>query len=546
MTDNVRILLLTSMSEKGVNKTPPLGLDRLRFYLEERGIACDVVDFAIAETGPSLAAVGNGAYDIVGMQVTHFQIMGDLDLLWAYRKAAATCGKPVLIMAGGQEATMNYQQWLQLGVDLIGLGFAEQAMYEIAVRVAEHFKANGRNASLDIPGLFGDLDAVAYLDEAQRPVYRPAPLMSGEEFRRLNYTQVKNIDMPHHAYWDLVRAQRADVFVTGERRFTNETVRLYTSSHCPRQCGFCSSQNFFPLSQDQKTPILMLTADEVFDLILHHVDTYGAQAFLFNDDDFAIGNRAGLERFESLSRMIIEAKKSGRIAPDTRFIFQARVADFLLKAKDAHGAHQVNTQLLDLISEAGFRNVGLGVETFSDKLLFAPSINKRVAAAACHDVINAMLKRNMAPQIYIIIGIPESDTDDLVSSMDDAIDYMDKGCDVGMVTQLRAYPGSPLVQNPDYRIACKKWRHPETGKIHEFMDYFIPNDPVMQVVAANIKEEALKELEEVVEKKALHDTKIWPKSLIGVTAFMAAARLMQRDDVYRRYSSYLDKAIQEF
>ena len=38
------------------------------------------------------------------------------------RKPAA---HPVLFVAGGQEAAMNSRQWLDLGIDLIFLGFAE-------------------------------------------------------------------------------------------------------------------------------------------------------------------------------------------------------------------------------------------------------------------------------------------------------------------------------------------------------------------------------------------------------------------------------------
>jgi radical SAM superfamily enzyme YgiQ (UPF0313 family) len=522
-----------------------MGLHRLRFYLEERGIACDVVDFAIEEPERSLAKVSKGVYNIIGMQVTHFQILGDLDLLWLYKDAAAKCEQPVLMISGGQEATMNYQQWLEVGVDLIGLGFAEKVLYQIASRMSEHLDVAASVAPLNIPSLFGDLDGVAFIDDDGKPVYRPALPMDEAEFRDLNYTQVKKMDMPHLEYWDMVRSERADLFVSGERRYTYETVRLYTSSHCPRRCGFCSSQNFFPISLGQKSPILMLSAQEVFDLIIYHIDSFGAKAFLFNDDDFLIGNKWGLERVKNLCHMILEAKKNGEMPEGIRFIFQARIDDFMLKVSNPDKNYRVNTELLDLLSTAGFNNMGLGVETFSDKLLFAPSINKRVSAAACHEVVNALLERNMVPQVYIIIGIPESSTDDLVDSMDDAIEYMDKGCDVGMVTQLRAYPGSPLVQNQDYQIAFKEWKHPQTGQTHEFMDFFIPTDPVMQVVAENIKQEALRELEKVVSDNKWSDTTIYPKSLIGVTAFMAAARLLGRMDVYKRYKAYLDRSISD-
>jgi len=258
-----------------------------------------------------------------------------------------------------------------------------------------------------------------------------------------------------------------------------------------------------------------------------------------------VGSKWGLERLEKLCKMIIAAKADGRIENSARFICQARVADFMIRVNDPARNYRINTPLLDLMHQAGFNNIGLGVETFSERLLFAPSINKRVSAHACHDVIHALLEREMAPQIYVIIGIPESTGEDLIQTMDAAIAYMDKGCDVGVVPQLRAYPGSPLMSDPDYQISFKSWTHPDSGQTFRIADLFIPTDPAMRIVAENIKQEALKELEAVVHEQGWDDTTIWPKPLIGVTAFLAAARLLERHDVYERYRAFVEKTIAE-
>ena len=124
--NDYRVLLLTSKGEAGLNVTPPLGLYRLKFYLEERGIACDVLDLDLYPHQTALEQVADGGYALVGMSVSHFQIDNDLEVLWQFRRAAEKAPRKVLFAAGGQEAALNDRQWLKAGVDLILLGFAEE------------------------------------------------------------------------------------------------------------------------------------------------------------------------------------------------------------------------------------------------------------------------------------------------------------------------------------------------------------------------------------------------------------------------------------
>ena len=70
------------------------------------------------------------------------------------------------------------------------------------------------------------------------------------------------------------------------------------------------------------------------------------------------------------------------------------------------------------MEKASFLSIGLGVETFSDRLLKCPSINKKgLTSADSLKVIDAMLSTKIVPQINIIIGIPESTPDELADTL---------------------------------------------------------------------------------------------------------------------------------
>ena len=84
-----------------------------------------------------IESLTKGEYDIVGISVAQDRVLGqqkmiaDLELIWRMRVAAEVSGKIPMFVSGGQAAQLNYKQWLDLGIDLIILGFGEKTLYNI-------------------------------------------------------------------------------------------------------------------------------------------------------------------------------------------------------------------------------------------------------------------------------------------------------------------------------------------------------------------------------------------------------------------------------
>ena len=546
---NGRVLLITACSGLGFNLAPHFGVYQLYNYLIKKGIPCDLYDRDLeqnnwTEKGEEYFTerISQGFYDIIGISVSHDKVLGeqkmveDLNLIWRLRSLTGRCeGRPIFV-AGGQAAALNHEQWLNLGIDLIFLGFAEASLYEFCHRMLTKPKPSktGKHFSDIVKGIPG----IAYRDLKGRMLYVPSKLVTQDSFRELFYELPMSYEMPYHDFWDLLRYRSANQQLGGSE-FIFENVRIYSTSHCPRRCGFCNSQSFLTesiLENDElmathenhetvifskgKMKIIQLSAPELGALTLHYTEKYGARSFLFSDDDLLVGTKQGVNRIREFCNLVLEYKALGKIAKDVRFSCQTRVACFLKSKKE------VDRELIQLMTDAGWLSCGLGVETFSDNMLKAPSINKMgITSKDCRNVIDAMLDIGMVPQINIILGIPEYTPKELIETVAIAIDYVIKGCDIGLARQLLALPGAPMYSASKYKLATVSWKHPVTGEEIEIPDYFIPLDPKVAFALENFDEAAQRELDRVMEVMGWEGLAS-PKRVIAVCALTALLRLL--------------------
>ncbi|QEP42774.1 radical SAM protein [Ectothiorhodospiraceae bacterium BW-2] len=552
MKNGLSILLLTSKSWAGFNISPPLGLYNLKTAVEAHNHCCEIFDYDIDDENLLKTRVKSGAYDIIGMSVTHVNMSMDLDAILELRQLALSA-HDTLMIAGGQEATMNYEQWLRTKLlDICFLGFADKTFANFCdhLFLFDRKYHEGNSLSTNLLTLLQNTSGVAYLapmlktervDMGMQTVYQPSPTLTREEFSELFYVNGLKNNIPYYRYWDIMRARKNNAF--NNASFTVETTRLYTVSHCPRRCGFCSSQNFLPLSQDKKITIIMLSAQEVYELVEHYANNVGARAFMFSDDDFPVGNAQGILRLKEFCQKVIEGKSSGELPSDLQFFCQARVLDFLYRQSD--GTKILRSELLQLMKLAGFHNIGLGIESFSERLLHMPSVNKiGVTLDDYRIVIDELLRLGITPQMFIIIGIPESTVEDLMDSITVATEYIHKGADVAVISTMRVYPGSPLTQNGDYPLVTKPWINPVTGQQTDILDFFIPENKEIAGIVDMIDEAAAEEQVSLKRRYGWSEDAMLSKSLIGTIQFIAVAKLLERHDVATRLYKMVDENLE--
>jgi radical SAM superfamily enzyme YgiQ (UPF0313 family) len=517
-----RVLLLTSTSAPGFHVAPPLGLHRLRHRLECSGFSCDIHDADLESEAPFLDRVARGGYAVLGFSVSHCNMADDLDRIWRFRTAAQQAKARPLFVAGGQEATLNYAQFLGAGIDMVLMGFAERSLVELCQGLVRQPEVPLRERAQAIPGAVVDLGGGAFAVQPARP-------LEAEEFRQLSYGSALELELPYHRYWDKIRRD-VDAHTFARGRFVVENVRLYTSSHCPRRCGFCSSQSFLPRSQGHELPILALSGEEVHHLILDHHRRYRIKGVLFSDDDFLIGSRSGITRALKLCELVQSSKASGELPGDLMLSCQSRVADFLQPGSP----RSVDQRLVSAMAAAGFHSIGLGVETFSDRLLQCPTIHKHgIRSRDCRMVLDALLAAGLCPQINIILGIPESTVKELVDTLDTALDYILQGCQVATTPYILTVPGSPLTHLAGYQTVTRPWIHPVTGARVEIAERLEPSDPLIAEAMARLQEDTDSAVRDLVERSGW-GAPMLPKTALGLARFMGLARRLGAEPLSAR------------
>ena len=509
-----------------------LGFYRIKSMLIDNGIDVDIVNLDLIDFDSVKKDIEKGMYDMIGFSGSTYEMDLDLQLLWDCKKASEIGGKRCLIIAGGQAVTMNKKQWLENGTDIAVLGWGEMPMLRVCKRYMKDEKREISELCSGIPGL-------AYINSEGQLESKPSLPTTQEEFEYLNYERMLVTDIPYEHYW---KNNDEKIKTTGfnNTEFNIKNIRLFTISHCPLRCAFCATQSFLPFSQGSKAQkLVMLTADQCHQLVLKNYNKYKAESFSFGEDNFVVSKQA-VERAKEICKKIIHSKLIGELPKDIVFHCLARVDN--LQIKKGKGEEKViNHELLTLMKQAGFVSVSTGCETFSDKLLRSPSVNKgKITKADNIDVCDALLSAGMVPQILLILGLPESSVDDLLTTMKISADFILKGAQVGVTSLLFADQGSPLTESGIYPHTFREWINPYTGDIVKMNGVILPKDPFLRDVFEKIDEKANQEIERM-RKDTPWGTGILPKFFVALATFIAYAKLLNSQEMVTYFEDVFQK-----
>ncbi|WP_455353435.1 B12-binding domain-containing radical SAM protein [Streptomyces sp. SYSU K217416] len=213
-----------------------------------------------------------------------------------------------------------------------------------------------------------------------------------------------------------------DPYVADDGRFE---ANIVGSRGCPYDCGFCGAA----VSANPDITIRTRTPDN----ILAEMDVLHAQhrvtAFRFVDDLFLGAAR--------IIRPTMEAFTAARIGD--RYVWDATGRINVL--------HRAEDALLDTLASNGLREVALGIESGSDRVLAA--MDKRITADMTTTVTQRLLERGINVKGYFILGYPgeqRADLDATVAHIRNLWELSDRspGAFRASVFEFRPYPGSPI------------------------------------------------------------------------------------------------------
>lgn len=456
---------------------PPLGVWRLAGVLRSAGIHAKVFDPNCCRETPQRALereLSIGAWDVVGCSTTGMTLRFDLELAYLARRTAPRA----LILAGGMEATFRPQLMFELGpFDLVVLGEGERPLLELAARLRSGQSLSGMRGTAQRTAS-GELVALSQ------------PALNREELRDAIYSTPYE-QMPYADYWErLEAAYRVGALPSKAAREAHlaeiRSVRLSTLNYCPMNCAFCSATNFLHEAQGSVAAVARLEAAECMAMIERIIAAHPrTRTVIFQDDIFTFTRD---RRVLALCEAILDAKRRGRIPQQLQFISTNRI--------DA-----MSEERLDALKRAGFRVLGFGIESFSQRVL--QEFNKAHIHRFIEPMLSAALAKGITPFLDMILSSPRATLDDVVETLRCAYGWLRRGCEIGMYPYVIPFSGAAFSRDPALvpHTSYARRQVAGTAVAWDQAAKILPIDPVVREVILRMEygfETALESLEKHV------------------------------------------------
>ncbi|MGH8139228.1 MAG: B12-binding domain-containing radical SAM protein [Steroidobacteraceae bacterium] len=401
---------------------PPLGVWRLAGVLDSVGVRTKVFDPNCCREAPQRALereLLSGGWDIVGLSTTGMTLRFDLELAHIVRRMVPNA----LLVAGGMEATFRPDLMFELGpFDLVVLGEGERPLLDLVARVrsGQPLGGIGGTAERNRDGVILSI---------------PQHALSRTELRDAIFSTPYE-KMPYAAYWErLEAAYRIGALPSKAAREAHlaeiRSVRLITLNYCPMGCTFCSATNFLHEAQGSVASVARLEADECLAMIERIVAAHPrVRTVIFQDDIFTFTRD---RRILPLCAGIVAAKHSGRLPADLQFISTNRI--------DA-----MSSERLVAMRRAGFRVLGFGIESFSQRVLV--EFNKAQIHRHIEPMLSAALAAGVTPFLDLILSSPHAALEDIAETLREAYRWLRQGCEIGMYPYVIPFSGAQFAKDP--------------------------------------------------------------------------------------------------
>src|ERR1700686_203103 len=401
---------------------PPLGVWRLAGVLEAAGVRVHVFDPNCCTGSPQRALeheLLREAWDVIGVSTTGMTLRFDLELAHIARRVTPGA----LIVAGGMEATFRPELMFELGpFDLVMLGEGERPLLELADRIRRGAATHG-------------ITGTAQRGADASVVRMPQRALNSAELRDAIFSTPYE-KMPYAAYWHrLESAYRVGALPSKAAREAHlaeiRSVRLITLNYCPMACTFCSATNFLHEAQGSVAALARLDANECLSMIERIIAAHPqTRTIIFQDDIFAFTRD---NRILPLCEAIVSAKQSGRIPAHLQFISTNRI--------DA-----MSVERLTAMRQAGFRVLGFGIESFSQRVL--GEFNKAHIHRHIEPMLSAALATGVTPFLDLILSSPHAALEDVAETLRGAYHWLRKGCEIGMYPYVIPFSGAGFSRDP--------------------------------------------------------------------------------------------------
>lgn len=225
--------------------------------------------------------------------------------------------------------------------------------------------------------------------------------------------------------------------------------RIYTARGCNGGCDYCVVNQFF-YGKYRRRSIANVIEE------LKYIKELGCDEILVGDLNLGASKLDVI----NLCNYIIENKMN------IRWWCQTRACD-------------LDEELIDIMSNAGCVQVGIGIESADEIILQKASSNKSHMSLSIKELCSLIKKYGMEVQGYFIIGLPGETMNSALKTIACIDDLTKNGfVDISHIAILVPYPGTPIFENPqafDVQIV-----HKDFSKYIMNCDYMNTGLPVVR------------------------------------------------------------------
>ncbi len=381
--------------------TIPLGICYLASYLKKNGVSVVMVD--ALGSGINNIRKYDDKFDYVGLEISDIiEIISDCDiigisanfsvqqqLLLDIVKNIRNKFPEKTLVAGGNEATINYKLYLDNGVDYVVLGEGEETMLNLVKAIG-----NGEKP-LKVNGI---------------AFYHKGSLVVNEK------KYIENLDsLPFPArdmlsldnYWKLKKSHGP---VT--RKFTS----IITSRGCPYNCSFCSSSLFWSRMWRKRS------IENVMKEIEHCVNDLGITEFEFEDDNLTLDK----ERAKELFRSII-----------------GRGLKISWTTPNGVRSDHVDEEMIELMKKSGCAHLTFAPESGSRRIL-KDVYNKSIDIDKIKHLVKKCGETGIRTACFFVVGTPVETESDRKETKRYLIELARLGLDEVGIFPCVPYPGTEI------------------------------------------------------------------------------------------------------
>ena len=366
---------------------PPLGLGYLAAYLEERGIACEILDAHVLRMKfrDIYKHLIDSRPDVVGVTFTTENRFAGFDTIRTARAALPQS----LIVAGGPHVSAAAEDTLSHipELDAVVRGEGEAVFFELIERYA-------------CEKSFTDLRGISFRIDNEAISNPNAPFIQ----------DLDSIPFPARHLMPMDRYQY-EVYVPGVGNL--RALNIMASRGCPFDCSFCASPQMWGRKYRARSP------ENVLGEIEELVRIYGGRALWIFDDTFTIDRARTVQIAEGIARRF----------PDLRWTCEIRV-------------DTVDKELLALMQRAGCYCVAFGVESGSQRVL-DESIGKHITLEQVRQVVDWCRQLRLSYNPFMILSHPGETEEEALETMRLVSEWHADGAQVSMAV-MHVYPGTRI------------------------------------------------------------------------------------------------------